>query len=152
MIMKDVVHIKVFAVAIVAVAVFSLCTAPVSPGNELKKFTSAEQLTEFLQGQNSYGSIGGAVQRETLSAGAPQAADKSGDYSTTNIQVTGVDEADFVKNDGKYIYTISGNSVVITDAYPADGAKIISTIDLNSAPSEIFVNGDKLVIFSQDYN
>src|SRR3989344_1143030 len=152
MIMKDVVHIKVFAVAIVAVAVFSLCTAPVSPGNELKKFTSAEQLTEFLQGQNSYGSIGGAVQRETLSAGAPQAADKSGDYSTTNIQVTGVDEADFVKNDGKYIYTISGNSVVITDAYPADSMKILSTINLSgSNPSQIYINDDRLVVFGNVY-
>ena len=31
----------------------------------------------------------------------------SDDYSTTNIQVAGVDEADTVKTDGNYIYTIS---------------------------------------------
>ncbi len=31
-------------------------------------------------------------------------------YTTTNNQVSGVDEADFVKNDGKYIYIVNGNT------------------------------------------
>ena len=40
---------------------------------------------------------------------APAATGTSGattDYSTTNIQVAGVDEADTVKTDGQYIYTL----------------------------------------------
>ena len=40
----------------------------------------------------------------------PAAAGTNGataDYSTTNIQVAGVDEADTVKTDGQYIYTLS---------------------------------------------
>ena len=40
------------------------------------------------------------------------------DYSETNIQVAGVDEPDIVKTDGSYIYTISGSSVHIIQAYP----------------------------------
>jgi len=40
------------------------------------------------------------------------------DFSTTNIQVAGVDEADFVKNDGKYIYIESGETLTIVDAFP----------------------------------
>ena len=37
------------------------------------------------------------------------------DYSTTNIQVENVDEADITKTDGNYIYSLSGDSIVISD-------------------------------------
>ena len=39
----------------------------------------------------------------------------SKNYSTTNIQVEGVDEADKVKTDGKYIYILSGDKLRIVD-------------------------------------
>lgn len=51
----------------------------------------------------------------TTSAGSDKGAS---DFSTTNIQVAGVDEADFVKNDGKYIYIKSGDTLTIVDAFP----------------------------------
>jgi len=35
---------------------------------------------------------------------APSVSKGESDYSETNIQVSGVDEADIVKTDGKYIY------------------------------------------------
>ncbi len=72
------------------------------------------------------------------------------DYSTTNIQVGGVDEDDIVKNDGKYIYAISGNNVQIIEAYPASESKIVSTIRLNSAPKGIYLNGNKLAVYGQN--
>lgn len=37
------------------------------------------------------------------------------EYSTTNIQVENVDEADITKTDGDYIYSLSENKVIITD-------------------------------------
>ena len=70
------------------------------------------------------------------------------DYSATNIQVTGVDEADFVKNDGKYIYLISDGALVIIDAYPAEQARIVSTTPIRESPEEIFLEGDRLVVFA----
>ena len=39
-------------------------------------------------------------------------------YSTTNNQVAGVDEADFIKNDGGYIYLASAGAFQIIDAWP----------------------------------
>lgn len=36
-------------------------------------------------------------------------------YSKTNLQTEGVDESDIIKTDGSYIYTVSGNRVIITD-------------------------------------
>ncbi len=74
--------------------------------------------------------------------------DVASTYSTTNIQVTGVDEPDFIKNDGKYIYLISKNSLTIVDAYPAQNARIVSQIPIEGDVSDIFLNGDRLAIFT----
>ena len=56
-------------------------------------------------------------------------ADGDGDadadlYSTTNTQEEGVDEADFIKNDGSYIYMVSGMEFLIIDAWPAAESSI----------------------------
>ncbi len=78
----------------------------------------------------------------------PQAG--AGDYSKTNIQVEGVDEADFVKNDGKYIYVLAQNTLVIVDAFPAEGARTLFGITINGRPRDMFVNGDRLVVFTEE--
>lgn len=44
------------------------------------------------------------------------------DYSQTNIQVAGIDEADIVKTDGKYIYYVKDNMIYIAQA---DNGKLI---------------------------
>ncbi|MBI4895415.1 MAG: beta-propeller domain-containing protein [Candidatus Aenigmarchaeota archaeon] len=126
--------------------------------SQLKKFSSVDELKNYLKENsqssfNSYnlgqGSIGEGNVRETISPQSSMSVGKSVDYSTTNIQVEGVDEADIIKNDEKYIYTVSNNKVVIIQAYPAEAGKIVAEIDLNgSTPSQLFVNKDKLVIFA----
>ncbi|MDA8213092.1 MAG: beta-propeller domain-containing protein [Clostridia bacterium] len=60
-------------------------------------------------------------------SGAPEAGRVTPDYSTTNVQVQGVDEADVVKTDGKYIYQVNNRQVVVAEVYPADKMKIVST-------------------------
>ena len=95
----------------------------------------------------------------------------SKDYSSTNIQVEGVDEADTVKNDGQYIYTISNsqsnsyyydyytpytnnNNVYIISADPQD-AKVVSkiTLDDNLTPAGLFLSSDssRLVVLASKY-
>jgi len=68
------------------------------------------------------------------------------DYSTTNIQVAGVDEADIVKTDGEFIYLVSGTKLVIVKAYPPEEARVLSRIDLGQEPIGIFINGNMLVV------
>ncbi len=64
-------------------------------------------------------------------------------YSTTNIQVAGVDETDIVKTDGEYIYLMSGTNVFILKAYPAEEAQIVSQITFNDTSlGGIFVSQD----------
>jgi len=76
------------------------------------------------------------------------------EFSTTNIQVTGVDEADIIKNDGKYIYMVKGTTVRILEAYPPSGMKEVSNLDFTEKefrPIEMFVNEDQLIIIGQTW-
>jgi uncharacterized secreted protein with C-terminal beta-propeller domain len=72
-------------------------------------------------------------------------ATESNDYSTTNIQVAGVDEADRIKTDGTFLYVVTGSNISIIRAYPPEEAAILCTLKLNQSITGIFVNGDKLV-------
>jgi uncharacterized secreted protein with C-terminal beta-propeller domain len=72
------------------------------------------------------------------------------EYSTTNVQVANVDEPDYLKNDGKYLYILSQNTLTIIEAYPAENAKVLLKIGLDIEPQELqnmFLNDDRLVIF-----
>ncbi len=72
------------------------------------------------------------------------------EYSTTNVQVENVDEPDYLKNDAKYVYIVSRNTLSIIDAYPAESAKIILKIALDIESQYIenmFLNENRLVIF-----
>lgn len=163
--------VMILAVMIIAgsslVYVMYVTDVPASVGQDnVKRFTSCSQLSEFLEensGSGYYGMIGGIARAEDLSmqinapTAAPEAgesSEKSGwsdDYSATNVQVEGVDEADIVKNDGKYVYVVSKGRIAIVDAYPAEGASVISEINLSGYAYEIFINGDRLVAFTQGY-
>jgi len=77
------------------------------------------------------------------------------EYSTTNIQVAGVDEADIVKNDGEYIYVVSSTNVFILKAYPGEEAEILSEITLNDTNLVgIFVSreSNRLAVLGCEYN
>lgn len=70
-------------------------------------------------------------------------------YSSTNIQVAGVDEADIVKADSfGYVYVISGTTVSIVKAYPATDAEVVSRISYANQSSLVglFVSGDRLAV------
>jgi uncharacterized secreted protein with C-terminal beta-propeller domain len=70
------------------------------------------------------------------------------EYSTTNTQEADVDEADFMKNDGKYIYILANGMFQIVDAWPAEQAHRISTTMLDGAPRAMFVHKERAVIYT----
>ncbi|MEM5782694.1 MAG: beta-propeller domain-containing protein, partial [Candidatus Aenigmatarchaeota archaeon] len=119
----------------------------------LKKFSSYEEFKNFIKSNiESYGisypsfaqPMAVTVKQAVSGIGVERASE---DYSKTNIQVEGVDEPDIVKNDGKYIYVVSGKKVFIVDSYPPKNARIISEIKFNGTPQEIFVNDNQLIVF-----
>jgi inhibitor of cysteine peptidase len=72
------------------------------------------------------------------------------DYSATNVQVQGVDEADVVKTDGAYIYQVNQERIVIAQAEPANAMKLAGTLTFDSQvrPMELYVDGDQLVVIA----
>ena len=136
--------------------------------NEIKKISSQEELKNILEASSLFSSNfydtniltrNMAVSEEMMfdsfdgiTTSAPTAKVESGgtDYSTTNVQVANVDEPDYIKNDSKYVYIVSRNTLSIIDAYPAEDAKVILKIALDIESQYIqnmFLNEDRLVIF-----
>ncbi|NLN49568.1 MAG: hypothetical protein GX154_10905, partial [Clostridiales bacterium] len=86
-----------------------------------------------------------------------QKADKplSPDFSATNIQVQGVDEADIVKTDGEYLYQVNEDKIVIAKIYPSNDMKTIKVLKLseeNLYPMELYVDADRLVVIGTSTN
>lgn len=81
--------------------------------------------------------VAGAAQNDT--------ADQA--YSTTNVQVEGIDEADVVKTDGKYLYVAGGNVVRIIGA---DDGKLsddtVLRLSTDKNVSEIYLDQGRLVV------
>jgi hypothetical protein len=69
-------------------------------------------------------------------------------YSTTNTQEDGVDEADFVKNDGSFIYLITGGALDIYRAWPANQTHLVSTFPLPGTPQLMYVFHDRALVYS----
>jgi len=167
----------VLLVTILAGSIYSFgnLLSPTQPlFSELKTFSSFEELENFInsnietvnQNQNAYALDTLKNSREeslgNLDAAAPETAPmevtitgSTGEltnYSGTNIQVQGVDEADTIKTDGEYIYIVSGGNLTILKAYPAQEARVVSKISVEGFITGIFINEDKLVIFETEYN
>jgi inhibitor of cysteine peptidase len=138
-----------------------------APSGDIKKFSSTDEIRDYIKNNTqlvqdeNYRTDGALVAapapvtaaQESVAKGVsiPGAFPSAGsigspDYSQTNVQVAGVDEPDFVKNDARYIYVISGNTLTIVDAYPATSASVLSKTELEDTPREIFINGDRLVL------
>ena len=75
----------------------------------------------------------------------------STDYSTTNLQVENVDEADIVKTDGEYVYSLSNDTVYITYARNAADMAVVSKIEepqSNMYPEDLIIQNNKLIVIS----
>jgi len=168
--------LPVILIAVLVIVLAGIILFPkqniISEQDKIKQFASQEDLTNFIK-ENSdstgysnmlrnFGGVEMAIDEAMAENTAPTAvtgaSEKSSvsasDYSTTNIQVQGVDEADIVKNDDKYIYVVNGNKVKIINAYPAEDMDILSEINFNESNANIgniFVNKDKLIVFASGY-
>jgi uncharacterized secreted protein with C-terminal beta-propeller domain len=131
-----------------------------TPYTFLKTFASNEELRNFLltNSKSQTFSFFGPWDAKILPIMIPLSeADITASpslrlYSTTNIQVAGVDEADIVKTDGEYIYLIANYSVSIVRAYPPNQAAVLSRITFNDTyPVGLFVSSDRLAVLGCKY-
>ena len=74
--------------------------------------------------------------------------DRSGTFSETNNQESGVDEADFLKFDGYHFYMINNNHLVIIGVPEHGNVTLVSDTELEGQPLQMMKEGDSLVIIS----
>ena len=69
------------------------------------------------------------------------------DYSGTNVQEAGVDEADIIKTDGRRIFAMSAGRLIVVDAARRE---ILGSVRLAAGESaELFLDGDSLLAIQQ---
>jgi len=99
---------------------------------------------------------------DDATTGSPEVADtiagggkSDKDFSTTNVQVESVDEADIVKTDGDYLYILSGNRLIIAQAAGMN-TRVVSKTTItpetgDAYPVEMFLDGDRLIVLVTQY-
>lgn len=101
----------------------------------------------YYSDEAKYGSADADLQESSKEGGK--------DYSTTNLQMEGVDESDIAKIDGSYIYTVEDKYIVITDIRDGKLEEVTRFLpkDCGAADRvmEIYVDGDQLILVVQGY-
>ena len=166
--MKATSNDRIMVLGIIALALFTTGTlyginSLASAGTDhLKTFSSYYELLSFLQKNTAqarlyytspfFDIINSIPLFSKEFSAMTQGSDRGSEYSTTNIQVEGVDEADLVKTDGEYLYVVSHNIVYIAKAFPPGDAKILATIEVGNINNVgLYINENKLVILGDQY-
>ncbi len=121
---------------------------------KVENFENLYAMVSKMKGNNYYFkdtvtdaiAVSPGLKNETNSVQENATEEKS--YSRTNTQVNGVDEADIVKTDGKYIYYLSNQKLTITKV-DGDNLKNAATIEFketNYSAKELFVKENKLIL------
>ncbi len=96
------------------------------------------------------GGMGGGPEAPTNADGG----DAPRGVSDTNRQVANVDEADIVKagDEGRKLYVIRGNGFYEFDSWPAASTSKVADLEIQGGAMEMFVEGDRAVVFSNVYD
>jgi hypothetical protein len=101
------------------------------------------RLESLVQSRNRLGAMDAAGAGATpAAAGGPSA------YTTTNVQVAGVDEADIVKNDGTRIFALSGEVLHAASSWPPASLALTGSLPIEGWPTGFFLDGDRIVVIS----
>ena len=103
--------------------------------------------------------FGGVWFDDAMAEGADTALDsdtgaspsREGEYSETNNQESGVDEADFLKTDGFHTYMLNGPLLLIMEIPEFGQISLLSTMELEGNPMSMMIEGDTMVVASSVY-
>lgn len=74
------------------------------------------------------------------------------DFSGTNNQEKGIDEADIVKTDGKFFYALNKDTLTIVEMPTVGELKEASVVQLSSPGTGILLNNDQAYVIANDYS
>ena len=125
---------------------------------DLKASIAEEYRTQLLQAieeTHYYGGWGDDMVAESAmdgagadSAGASTKRVEGEDFSGTNNQEQGVDEADFIKTDGYFIYVLQGNTLSILTVPEFGEIEFASNVSIEGQPISMMLDGDRLIVLS----
>ena len=118
----------------------------------IKKFKSKEYVVyEYAEGDaTNDGMAAGTSSANTKGNSASNINEASSEHSDTTVQVEGVDEADIVKTDGKYIYILNrgykGKTVKIIDVTGEKPKQLKSLVTEGIYATDMYLSGDRLIL------
>lgn len=122
---------------------------------EMEGAEGYEEIYKVIKKNYQESSAVSGVQKETASEEDSTGSVSNKSHSKTNVQTSGVDEGDIVKNDGRYIYFLdmSDQRIHIMDGA---GGKLRETarIEMKTADDygiEMYLSKDRLVLISSYY-
>lgn len=133
----------------------------------LTKFESCEDMRSYMEDMalrearyryafdfDFFGGVASAdfaLNESAAPRGAVIQSDGTGadEFSTTNVQEEGIDEADLVETDGQFIYALAGNTLVTTLAWPIEDAMELSRVTIGAFPTGMYLYDDTVVVLSE---
>ena len=119
---------------------------------KIKEFKNKEYIVEeyaFDDAMNT-GADTGSKPTNTKGNSASNTDEASAEHSDTTVQVEGVDEADIVKTDGKYIYILDsgykGKTIKIIDVTGEKPKQLKSLITEGIYATDMYLSGDRLIL------
>lgn len=105
--------------------------------------------------------VADVVIKEDAADAEAESAAVGTDYSQTNVQAAGIDEADVVKTDGEYLYLLSGETLTIVRADGEDTAVVSQTAVCGTEKTEayyesswatgLYLDGGRAVVLYERY-
>ncbi len=153
---SDKAFVGLFTLTLMVVASLAVISPPlqrqIGLSGSLQTFQTYDQMKAYAsQGQYSYRY--GISSRLPMMAAAVDSAfapSASTSYTTTNIQVQGVDEPDLVKTDGTYLYVVSGSSVAVIQTSGSGEMTLASRLKYDGQVLGVFIAQGRLVVIETE--
>jgi len=115
--------------------------------NQIARFSSCSELATWLN--NSTKQLSAPYYKGTAEISKDATASGS-NYSPTNVQLAGIDEADGVKTDGKYIYTIRNEKVYVASV-DTNSPQIVKVLEPSINPISLYVTDKELIVLGTNF-
>ncbi|MGE7665387.1 beta-propeller domain-containing protein [Ureibacillus composti] len=129
--------------------------------DQIEQLSTEQDLQDYFQNilnseRRNVNNRGVVMEESATVSSEASAADRAGadaSHSTTNNQVEGIEEGDIVVTDGRYIYSIVDQRIIIMDAKNPQKMKQVNAIPLNqnSTPIQLMIHQDMLIIIYDQY-
>ena len=87
------------------------------------------------------GAAGSSMAGQGGGNSAPPSGSGESNYTGTNTQVAGVDEADFVKTDGSRLFVLRQGQLHVAASWPAAQMSVQSSVEVEGVPFEMYLVG-----------